>query len=221
MSGNQGRLRRWVCTVLVVVFPCALIAQDAQTPGAMLEARGAVTVNGRNVTSQAVFPGDLMVAQAGAGASLTLDGTSVILASDSAARYDANAVVLERGTVSIRTSRGFALHVGCLSIDPAAGQPAEFAVTDSEEGTVTIHVQLGSVGVGEAGKVATLQAGQEVRRPLCVKESARRKQGGAVTAASTGILNSTGALIAGSAVVGTVLVLVLVKSDDPISPKNP
>ena len=69
-----------------------------------------------------------------------------------------------------------------------------------------------------------LRAGQEMRREACPaaeQQSRRRPGGGAASAASTGPLNSTGALYGGAAVAGVVTVLFLVKHDEPASPKKP
>ncbi len=69
-----------------------------------------------------------------------------------------------------------------------------------------------------------LRAGQELRREACpaaAQQEHPRPRGGAASAASTGPLNSTGALYGGAAVAGAVTVLFLVKHDEPASPKKP
>ena len=70
-----------------------------------------------------------------------------------------------------------------------------------------------------------LHAGQETKREACPaaeqQQSRRRPGGGAVSPASTGPLNTTGALYGGAAAAGVVTVLFLVKHDEPASPKKP
>jgi len=69
-----------------------------------------------------------------------------------------------------------------------------------------------------------LRAGQEMRREACpaaAQQNRQRPKGGAASAATTGPLNSTGALYGGAAVAGAVTVLFLVKHDEPASPKKP
>lgn len=70
-----------------------------------------------------------------------------------------------------------------------------------------------------------LHAGQETRREACPaadqQQSRRRPGGGAVSPASTGPLNTTGALYGGAAAAGVITVLFLVKHDEPASPKKP
>ena len=70
-----------------------------------------------------------------------------------------------------------------------------------------------------------LRAGQEMRREACPaadqQQSKRRPGGGAASPASTGPLNSTGALYGGAAAAGVVTVLFLVHHDEPASPKVP
>lgn len=70
-----------------------------------------------------------------------------------------------------------------------------------------------------------LRAGQELRREACPaaaqQQNRQRPKGGAASAASTGPLNSTGALYGGAAAAGAITVLFLVKHDEPASPKKP
>jgi len=70
-----------------------------------------------------------------------------------------------------------------------------------------------------------LRAGQEMRREACPAEAEqktpRRPAGGAASAATTGPLNSAGALYGGAAAAGVVTVLFLVRHDDPASPHKP
>ena len=70
-----------------------------------------------------------------------------------------------------------------------------------------------------------LHAGQETKREACPaaeqQQSRRRPGGGAVSPASTGPLNTTGALYGGAAAAGVITVLFLVKHDEPASPKKP
>lgn len=74
----------------------------------------------------------------------------------------------------------------------------------------------------QQGRGELLHAGQEMRREACPAEEQRsRRKGGAASAASTGPLNSTGALYGGAAAVGVVTVLFLIKSDKPASPAKP
>ena len=71
-----------------------------------------------------------------------------------------------------------------------------------------------------------LRAGQEMRREACPvdaeqQKTPRRPAGGAASAATTGPLNSTGALYGGAAAAGVITVLFLVRHDDPASPDKP
>jgi len=214
-------LRKAVCLMLMVVFPSGVWAQGAQ--GAMLQSRGTVMVNSRAVpASQAVFPGDLVVTQADSGANLTLEGSSVVVLADSAVRYEGSSLTVERGEMTVSTQKGISTRAGCLTITPVqAAEWTEYAVSDRVGGLVRIEARKGEVTISEGAKTATLALGQAVTRDECVKEAKARRSAGAVPAAAGGILDSTAAQVAGIAVVGGILVLVLTRSDEPVSPKKP
>ncbi len=220
MSRDRMRLQSWLCVVLVVLLPASLIAQDTQ--GAMLESKGSVSVNGRPApNSQAIFPGDLVVTEADGGANVTLNGTNLVVVGAAAARYDVNAAALERGGITVRTSKGFEVHVGFLTVTPkVVDQWTAYSVTTSEAGRVTIQSTENSVNVTEGNKTETVDQGHESNRDRCLAAAVRRTPG-AATAASSGPLNSTTALAIGSGVVGGVIILVLVKGHDPVTPKVP
>src|SRR5882762_2428119 len=76
----------------------------------------------------------------------------------------------------------------------------------------------------QSGRGELLRAGQEMRREACPvadQQSRRRPGAGAASAATTGPLNTTGALYGGAAAAGVITVLFLVKHDEPASPKMP
>jgi hypothetical protein len=221
---------RKVCVVLWLLLAPGVWAQDramAPNQGAMLAGKGAVMVNGQTASgSQALLPGDLVVTPADGGGNITLDGTSLVVVGGAAARYEGMGITLERGAVSVGTQKGFFVRTGCLSVSPVEpDQWTEFAVTDLENGTVTVLARKGAVNVSEAGKTDRLEAGKEITRPSCLaerreKERARR-QGGAATAASTGPLNSPYAIYGGAAVAGTLVGIILTRHPEPVSPEKP
>ena len=194
--------------------------------GALLSGRGAVTVNGQpSRSSQALLPGDLIVTPADGGANLTLDGTSILLTGAVAARFEGAGITLERGALSAGTQKGFLVRTGCLTIAPVdPNQWTEFAVTDSENATVTVLVRKGAVNITEADKIDRLEAGREATRPSCLaeqREKEKRRRTGAATAASTGPLNSNIAVIGGAAGAGALTIFILTRPPAPYSPSKP
>ena len=146
-TGWNRKLRAYVCGLLVLAFPAAVLAQD--TAGAMLTAHGDVAVNGRPVAnSQAVLPGDLAVTQKDGGGNLTQGGTNAVLGTDTALRYETTYAVLERGGVSVNTQRGFAVQAGCWTVKPQQWDAwTDFAVSYAEGGQVLIQARGADVRV--------------------------------------------------------------------------
>jgi ferric-dicitrate binding protein FerR (iron transport regulator) len=222
-------LRRGL-SVLGMAVAAAAWAQDqpaTASQGAMLAGKGNVTVNGQIArSSQALFPGDLVVVPAEGGGNITLDGTSLVATGDTAARYEGTGVTLERGSISVGTQKGFVVRTGCLIVAPTEpNQWTDFAVMDLESGFVRVIARKGSVNVTEAGKTDRLEAGRDVTRASCVAEQRERersrKKGGAATAASTGPLNSTAAIYGGAAAAGGIAIFVLTRPRPPVSPDKP
>ena len=148
----MGNRSRWIATRLwfvcgLLILPATVAAQDAA--GAMLSARGDVTVNGHPVaTTQAMLAGDLAVTQKDGGGNLTLSGTNAVLGNDTALRYETAYAVLERGGVSVNTQRGFAVQAGCWTVKPQQWDAwTDFAVSHGDGGQVLIQARTSDLRV--------------------------------------------------------------------------
>jgi hypothetical protein len=215
-------LRRLLSGFLALTLPASLCAQGApNAQGAMLSARGNVTVNARPMgATSAVFPGDSVQTQADSGATLTLEGSSIVILANSAARFEGSYVIVERGGIRVSTQRGLVAQVGCITLTPVqTGQWAEFTVWDN--GTIAqMEVGKGQVTVAEGSKTSTLSAGGRTSRQDCAREAKERRRG-AIPGATGGILDSKVAQYAGMAAVGTTLVIILTRDEEPVSPDLP
>ena len=221
-SMAKSCLRRMLSAMLAVILPVSLWAQgDPGAQGAMLTAHGDVTVNARPIgTTTAVFPGDSVQAQSGATATLTIEGSSIVVLENSAARFEGSSVIVERGGVRITTQRSLSSQVGCIILTPAQnGQWVEYTVWDNGT-TAQMEVSKGQVTVAEGGKSNTLSAGGHMSRQDCAREAKERRRG-AVPGATGGILDSSIAQYVGIAAVGTTLVIVLTRTEEPLSPAKP
>jgi len=120
---------RWiVCWALVVAVPVSLLGQ---TPSAVLHTQGGVWVNGYEAKdSSAIFTGDLLETKPGFSASLTLDGSTVLLQPQSVAKLQDNMLVLDHGSVSVTTSRSFKVRVNCLTVVPVSNEWTQYDVAD-------------------------------------------------------------------------------------------
>lgn len=220
---NRSVLRNLICWAMIAVFPMSLIAADSGA--AMLYSKGQAWLNGAAVpSSSAIFPGDLVQTRPDSVANINASGSKVMILSDSMVKFDGNAVSVEHGRVLVTTSKGMATRAGDVTVAPTANTWTEFEVTDVN-GTVQIVARKGDVSINDGAETHTLAQGEQTTRdesqPQQAEKKRRRKEGGAVVAASGSILNSPIAIGIGTAAVGGVLTWVLLRGDDPVSPKAP
>jgi len=207
-------LQNVICWVMIAVTPAALFAADSG--GAMLYGRGPVWLNGKPLPrSSAVFPGDLIQTQPESLATLDAPGSGVIVLPDSLVKFEANAVSIEHGSVSVATSHGMVAMAREVTVTPASNKWTEFEVADTN-GTVQVIASKGEVNVNCGKGTATLSEGEQATRDEsgnCKKK--RRKVGGAPVPVHGGILTDpyvqAGGLVAG----GVLVCLLLCSSSKP------
>ena len=210
-------LRSILCWLLIAIMPAAAVAAD--TGAAMLYSKGTAWLNGNTVpNSSAIFPGDMVQTHTASFANINAEGSSVMVMPESLVRFQNNSVCLEHGMVTVGSSRQMAALAGGISITPASTVWTQFDVKDVD-GTVQIVAHKGELAVSGAKKV-TVQQGQQLN--LEERESddgcGKRKGAAAPPSGSGGLLSSKTALIAGGAAGGGILIWVLMKGDDPMSP---
>jgi len=207
---------------MIVIFPASLFAAD--TNAAMLHAKGTAWINGSAVPrSSALFPGDMVQTRSDSVVDINASGSQVTVLSDSMVKYEANAVSVEHGAVSVATSKSLATHAGEVIVVPAKSGWTQFDVT-SVDGTVQIMARKGEVTVSDSTGTSTLQEGQQTTRdetPQQEKKKKKRDDQGAAPAATKGILDSPWAIGIGAAGIVGVTTWVLLQDGDPISPKGP
>lgn len=155
------RCRRYVlCWLLLLSVPGSLLGQ---TPAAILHTQGGVWLNQYEAKdASAVFAGDLLETKTGFTAQLTLDGSSVMIQSESLGKFQADLFELDHGSVSVTTVKNFKVQVKCLVVVPVASVPTQYDVTDVN-GTIQVAAHKGDVNVErhqrDSDKTATAQAG--------------------------------------------------------------
>lgn len=217
---NANRLRQALCWMLVAGFPASLFAADAMP--AMLYAKGEAWINGASVPkSSAVFPGDLIQTQANSLVNINATGSRILVLADSLTKYQGNEVLLEHGIVTVVTSTAMETDAGDVKIRPLSKDWAEFVVTHVD-GTVQIVAKKGDLAIDDGQQTSTLSQGQQTTRDDSQdpEKKKKKKRDGAAAAAVGSVLNSTGAIVAGTAVVGGVALWVYTRGDEPISPKR-
>ena len=212
-------LREIICWGLVLVAPCSLTAQEIG--GAMLYGTGAIYLNGSQLaTSSAVANGDVIQTKENGAGNLSAPGWSVVIESNTIARFKSDGLALDRGGVSIATGRGLSVFARDFKITPVNSDWTEYYVTRAS-GAIEIMARKNSVTVSCGPNTAAVNEGQQISRQDVADCGIVAKRGGAVPAAKGPILSSRwaeyGAIGAGGALLGWVLT----KGDNPVSPSLP
>ena len=214
-------VRTFVSCVLVAVLPASLWAADSGA--AMLYTNGTAWINGASVPkSSAVFSGDLVQTRADSVANIKAVGSTLLVLPDSLVEFQASAIKLEHGRVTITTSKSMATQVGTLKIVPASTNWTEFEVTDTD-GSVHIAARKGDLTLTDSTGTTTLAQGQETTRDETSSKKKRDQGGaGAAPAAGGGVLDSPLAVGIGAGVATALGVWAIgFNSDDDVSEDKP
>jgi hypothetical protein len=205
-----------VAVVIMLFLP--FVAQ-AESSVAVVQASRTAWLNGSLIPElSAIFPGDIVQTKADL-ADIDAFGSKVRIWKDSLITYRTNSVELQRGSVSVITSKALATQIESLTVRPAALAWTEFQVTNSD-GAVHITASKGDLLIADESGTTTLNAGQETTREVPQKKR-KKRSAGAIPAAQKSPLESLPALIGAGSVITGVTVWVLCRDDDPISPDTP
>ncbi len=158
--------------------------------------------------------------------------TSVIILPGSLLEFYGTSLSLEHGSVSVGTSHGVSVTVGCITIVPVSAAFTQYEIIDVD-GNIKIaarkdDVRLDVAAHGKTPKdvsgtqAGTLREGEETTRHESdgCKEVKTEKETGAVPTASGGILNSEFAKWVAIGGVGGLGAFLAVQHDDP-APASP
>jgi hypothetical protein len=216
---------------MIVILPVSLLAQD--TAAAILRSNGVgVAVNKYPAPAAlAVFDHDLIETQKNAAARIEAFGSTADFNSDSIVQFDVSELVLEHGSLSVNTSRGMRVRVGCLTVTPVNKEEwTNYDLIDLD-GKVTVSALKDDVYIdarsnkpkdakqsAHSDRVIVRESEQKSREEKC--GAAYQKTPGAI-AGRGAIMNSPWIMLAGVAGVFTLACLGLCHNDDPISPAKP
>ena len=217
---------------MAVVVPVSLFAQDVT--GAMLQSNGVgVLVNHYPASdSTAIFPKDLIETQKNAAARMVITGSTADIIPESMMEFDGDELLLDHGGVSVHTTRGLRVRVGCLTVTPV--NPADWTQYDviDLDGKVTVKASQSDVYIDSSSKNVQQvkqpeRSGRDLVRQGEEKSREEKCAGSNLNAprAMPGLgaaLNSPYAL--GAGVTGVVVALclgLLCHGDDPVSPAKP
>jgi hypothetical protein len=216
---------------MIAILPVSLLGQEAAT--AMLRSNGVgVTVNKNSVpASTALFSKDLIETQKQSAARIEATGSAADISPETMVQFEGDVLVLEHGSLSVNTSRGLRVRVGCLTVTPVNdAEWTHYDVTDLD-GKVTVSALKLDVYI-DAGSRNPQQAKQSNHSDrVTVREGERKSREekcGAgyletpdAIAAKGAIMNSPWAIGAGVIAIGVLTCVGLCHDDNPISPTKP
>lgn len=164
--------RHIFCLPIIAVLPALLQADEA--PTAMLLSSGTGVLVNKNAPppSTALFAGDLIETQKNAVARIEASGSAANINPETLVEFKGNELVLEHGSLSVNTTHGLRVRVGCLTLEPGNNaQWTHYDVADVD-GKVTISALKNDViinagpgrleSAGSAG--STVREGQQITR---------------------------------------------------------
>ncbi len=211
---------------MIAILPASLGAQEPQA--AMLRSNGIGVSLNKNPApaSSALFPNDLVETQKNAAARIEVSGSTADINVDTMVQFQGNELVLDHGSLSVNTSRGLRVRVGCLIVTPVNDTEwTQYDVVDVD-GKVSVSALKSDVYI-DARERNFQPAKQSARsNRVIVREGERKsreeKCGAASPRPSKGaILNSPWAIGAGAVGLGILGCVGLCHSDDPVSPTKP
>jgi len=216
---------------MLAILPASLQAQE--TAAAMLRSEGVgVLVNKYPApASIALFSDDLIETEKAVVARIEATGSAADINAETVVQFEGNELVLDHGSLSVNTSRGMSVRVGCLTITPAnSAEWTHYDVVDLN-GKVNVSALKNDVNIdersgrlrkarqsGRSNRVTVREGEQKSREEKC--GAADIRQAGSLPTTQA-ILNSPYAIGAGIVTISGLTCWALCRSGNPISPKDP
>ena len=215
---------------MAVLLPLSLSAQEAG--GAILHSAGSgVFVNESAApASIAVFPNDVVKTEKHVAARLQLSGSEAEINSETIVQFNPTELALDHGSVTVNTSRGVEVRVGCITVTPVHDNQWTYYQVLDVNGKVTVSALKDDVYIDAHPKSLQQMNERERERNRSLvhegeQKSREEKCGGGYlkpdAAGIGGVLNSPYALGAAGAGVVAIACFGLCHSDDPLSPAKP
>jgi hypothetical protein len=227
---NLSAGRSLVCLLMALVLPLSLVAQDSA--GAILHSNEGVLLNKNPApTNSALFHDDLIETPQNAVARIEAAGSTVDINPQTLVEFEDGELVLDHGMLSVNTSRGLRVRVGCLTVTPANPQDwTHYEVTDTD-GKVTVSALKSDVNIdshyrearakqpSQSDHVTVHEGEQKSRSEKCGAGDLRQPT---KVDGIDAILNSGWARAGGMIAVGVITCFALCRGDtNPVSPSEP
>lgn len=219
-----------MCITTAVILPVSMVADD--TAGAMLRSSGAGVLVNKSAapSSTALFTNDLIETPKNVVARIEANGSTAEISAETMLQFEGDELVLDHGSLSVNTSRGLRVRVGCLTVTPVnLADWTHYDVTDLD-GKVTVSALKSDVYIDAHGKNP-----QEIRKPSESKrdivregEQKSRTEKCGVTYMKADRIPGIGAMMnsiyakgIAAGAIGVIACWGLCHPDDPISPNKP
>lgn len=212
---------------MIAILPASLLADDVGA--AILHSNGGVLLNGSTAPDTAtIFPGDTIQTQSKSVARIDVTGSTIDLNADTVVQFDSDEIHLDHGDVSVNTSRGFKVLVGCLTVVPVNQDWTRYQVIDTDS-KVNVSALKNDVNIDSRSGNSQWMKKSAASGRVTVREGeqkSREEKCGAIDyksgiAARGAILNSPYVQYPALGVVGGIICLALCRGDDPMSPSHP
>lgn len=216
---------------LIGIFPVCVSAQESSA--AILRTNGQDTyVNGKPIpASIAIFTDDLIETQKKSVARIDIAGSTAEISPDSMVQFEGDVLVLDHGSVSVNTSRGLRVRVGCLTVIPVNTTAwTHYDVSDTN-GTMNVSALQSDVYINERKKNfedtrPTDSSGRSIVRQGENKKREDKCGAGYIPPSQPvqgigPILNSPWAKWSAGAIVGGITCYAVCRGDNPVSNSKP
>ena len=232
-GSNLFKWRHFVCVTMIVILPMSLLAQD--TAAATLLSNGVGVLVNRNPVpgSIALLPDYLIETQKTATARIVATGSTAVINPDTMVQFEGAELVLDHGSLSVNTARGWRVRVGCLIVTPVNNAEAtQYDVVDVD-GKVAVsalkndvYIDVRSSNLQKARPSAhssrdTVRESEHTSRDERCGAADNKTPGGGISGVGA-VMNSPWAIGAGIAGIAVLTCFGrLCRDDDPISPTKP
>ena len=184
---------------------------------------------GQAPASTAIFPNDLIQTPKGSAARIQLAGSETQVNPETLVQYQTGELALDHGSLSVNTSRGLRVRVGCITITPVHDSAWTHYDVKDVDGKVTVSSMKDDVYIDaheknfqdakqqESNRSIVHETEQKTREEKCGGGYSRPAQATAVG----GWLNSPYAVGAGAGIVIGITCYALCRSSEPLSPACP
>ena len=223
--------RYFVWLPMVAILHVSLLADEAAI--AILRSNGnGVRVNKNPApASSALFSNDLIETQENAVARIEASGSTAEIHPGTVVQFGRDELVLEHGSLSVDTSRGLKVRVGCITVTPVNDAAwTRYNVADVD-GRVTVSALKNDVSIDSRSHNAQQIKKGTVSSRVIVREGeqkSREEKCGAAYHRATDAVGATGPILdspwvvgAGLTTIGGLTCWALCRGDDPVSPSSP